>query len=83
MVDPSEIVGKIGELTDLELAILLCLVASQHCLIETEREALESTGEELQLVSNEANSQALAETWSRLPPMSLESLMRWPTAPNP
>ena len=61
MVDPSELVGRIGELTDLELAILLSLVADQHCLIETEHEALESTGEELQLVSNEASSHALTE----------------------
>ena len=44
------IVAKVQELTDVELATLLCLVANQHCIIETEDEALDALQEELQLV---------------------------------
>ena len=44
------ILAKVQELTDVELATLLCLVANQHCIIETEDEALDALQEELQLV---------------------------------
>ena len=44
------IAAKVQELTDVELAILLCLVANQHCIIETEGDALDALQEELQLV---------------------------------
>lgn len=44
------IIAKVQELTDIELATLLCLIANQHCIIETEVEALDALQEELQLV---------------------------------
>lgn len=44
------IAEKAQALSDVELAVLLCLVAEQHCIIEAEKEALNSLEEELQLV---------------------------------
>ena len=49
-VEVSELVERVQELTDIELAILLSLVADQHCIIQTEREALGSLEQEIQLV---------------------------------
>lgn len=44
------LVAQIQELTDLELAVLLCLVADQSCIIQTEHGDLEPLEQELQLV---------------------------------
>ena len=49
-MEVSELVGKVQELTDIELAMLLSLIAGQHCIIQTEREALSSLEQEIQLV---------------------------------
>lgn len=38
------------DLTDIELAVLLCLVSSQHCIVETNEEAVTTLSDELQLV---------------------------------
>lgn len=46
----SELVQRVEELDDLELALLLGVLAHEHCLIETEDEALDSLQQELQLV---------------------------------
>lgn len=46
----TELVQKVEDLSDLELALLLCFVANEHCLIWTEEEALDSLQRELQLV---------------------------------
>ena len=45
-----DLVHRVEELADLELALLLCFVANEHCLIRTEDEALDSLQHELQLV---------------------------------
>lgn len=42
---------KIHSLSDLELAALICLVAEEHCIIDTEPEALDDLVHELSLVS--------------------------------
>jgi hypothetical protein len=42
---------KVQALGDLELAVLICLVAEQHCIIEAEKNLINDVGEELQLVS--------------------------------
>lgn len=49
-MDFSSFLDGIPDLTDLELAVLLCLVAREHCLIETERDALDDLEKELRLV---------------------------------
>ena len=51
-MNEADILKGVQELTDIELALLLCLVAGQHCVIETEEEFLETLVEELQLVRN-------------------------------
>ena len=49
-MEVSELIGKVQELTDIELAMLLSLIAGQHCIIQTERDALNSLEQEIQLV---------------------------------
>lgn len=49
MADES-LIEKVHDLSDLELAILLCLISREHCLISTPRDALDDLIEELQLV---------------------------------
>lgn len=49
-MDEKEVIEKVQELTDLELAILISLVADQHCIIETEEECLNPVKQELELV---------------------------------
>jgi hypothetical protein len=41
---------KVQALSDLELAVLICLVADQHCIIESELSLLSDIEEELKLV---------------------------------
>ena len=52
-MDHESLVQKVQGLTDLELGTLLCLVAGQHCIIQTEEDALNSLEEELQLVRSQ------------------------------
>ncbi len=47
-----DLVERVQGLTDIELAVLLSLVAGQHCIVETEEESIKALAEELQLVSN-------------------------------
>jgi hypothetical protein len=49
-MDVEAVVAKVQQLSDLELATLLCLVAKQHCLIETEEDLLVDVSHELALV---------------------------------
>lgn len=49
-VDPSGLVERVQELTDLELAMLLSFVAGQHCIITAEQDDLNSLEQELHLV---------------------------------
>lgn len=50
MDEDREVLTKVQELSDLELALLLCLAADQHCIIQTKEEGLDALEEELQLV---------------------------------
>lgn len=45
------IISKVQDLSDLELATLICLVAQEHCIIDTEPDALDDLAQELELVS--------------------------------
>ena len=49
-MDPAGLVEKVQELTDLELAMLLSLVAGQHCIITAEQDDLDPLVQELHLV---------------------------------
>ncbi|KAF7916851.1 hypothetical protein BELL_0620g00030 [Botrytis elliptica] len=48
----EELINKIHELSDLELAALICLVAEEHCIIDTDPDALGDLVQELQLVAS-------------------------------
>ncbi|KEY73293.1 hypothetical protein S7711_01412 [Stachybotrys chartarum IBT 7711] len=50
MADES-LLDKVHSLSDLELAVLLCLVSRQHCLISTPRDTIDDLVQELQLVA--------------------------------
>lgn len=49
-MEESVLIDHIQELTDLELALLLSLIAGEHCMIQTDEEILDSVEEEIQLV---------------------------------
>lgn len=53
MEEPG-LIERIQNLTDLELALLLSLVADEHCLIHSEEEFIDPLEEELQLVRCDA-----------------------------
>ncbi|EOA87204.1 hypothetical protein ACJQWK_10409 [Exserohilum turcicum] len=50
----DDITEKVQSLSDLELAVLICLVADQHCIIETEAESTRSVQDELRLIASNA-----------------------------
>ncbi|MCJ1341944.1 hypothetical protein MMC31_000122 [Peltigera leucophlebia] len=50
-MEEISLIERIQDLTDLELALLLSLVAGEHCIIQTEEEALDSLEEELELIA--------------------------------
>ncbi|KAF8866694.1 hypothetical protein BDZ45DRAFT_795158 [Acephala macrosclerotiorum] len=45
------LINKAQDLSDLELATLICLVAQEHCIIDTEPDALDDLVQELELVA--------------------------------
>lgn len=57
-MDLSGLLERVQELTDLELAMLLSLVASQHCIITAEQDDLGSLEQELHLVPITMSPQA-------------------------
>jgi adenylate kinase len=48
VTDP--IAQKVQALSDIELAVLLCLVVDQHCIIETDAQFLDGLEKELGIV---------------------------------
>lgn len=52
MVEYHALFDKLEGLTDLEAAVLLCIVAREHCIVDTERDAIEDLENELKLVCN-------------------------------
>jgi hypothetical protein len=72
-MDESEdpIALKVQTLSDLELAVLICFVAEQHCIIKTEEELTNDVAEELKLVkwSHRKTCQTIL-TFCRLPAIS-------------
>ncbi|KAF2633103.1 hypothetical protein BU25DRAFT_329629 [Macroventuria anomochaeta] len=49
----ERLVERVQTLSDLELAVLVCLVAEQHCIIQTEGQLLDNVEEELKLVATD------------------------------
>ena len=50
-MDLQNLIDHVKDLSDLELACLLCLIAKQHCLVETPSEQMDDLASELVLVS--------------------------------
>ena len=48
----NNLLEKVHDLSDLELAVLLCLISREHCLISTPAGAISELVTELQLVCN-------------------------------
>lgn len=48
----EQLLDKVQALSDLELAVLLCLITEQHCIIEADKDVLPQLEEELRLVHN-------------------------------
>jgi hypothetical protein len=46
----DSLLDKVHDLSDLELAALICLIAQEHCIIDTEPDALDELVQELELV---------------------------------
>jgi hypothetical protein len=64
--EASTLLSKVQELGDIELAALLCLIAQEHCIIETDEEELENVKQELALVRMEIEYQMFYLTDVRL-----------------
>jgi hypothetical protein len=58
MTDES-LLERVHDLSDLELAVLLSLIAREHCLISTPQNGLDDLIEELRLVQKRTFSRAL------------------------
>ncbi|KAK5630797.1 hypothetical protein RRF57_006512 [Xylaria bambusicola] len=48
----EDLVNKIRELGDVDLAVLLCLISREHCIVSTDAEYLDDLTVELQLVAS-------------------------------
>lgn len=46
----AEVLFKIDDLSDLEIAVLLSLIAREHCIVDTEPELMDDLLSELRLV---------------------------------
>ncbi|PGH03235.1 hypothetical protein AJ79_07430 [Helicocarpus griseus UAMH5409] len=47
----SSLYNRLEDLSDLEVVVLLCLIAREHCIIDTERDALDDLENELILIA--------------------------------
>ncbi|KAF2190110.1 hypothetical protein K469DRAFT_23526 [Zopfia rhizophila CBS 207.26] len=47
------IAEKVQALSDIELAVLVCLVTDQHCILETEKELLDGLEQELWIIASD------------------------------
>lgn len=48
--DASKLVSKVQELGDVELAVLLCFIAGEHCIIEADPQDIDNAERDVQLV---------------------------------
>jgi hypothetical protein len=62
----DQLAAKVHALSDLELAVLICLVADQHCIIESDLNQLNDIEEELKLVSRVIISEVMRADKNRL-----------------
>jgi hypothetical protein len=75
------LIGRVHELSDLELATLICLVAQEHCIIDTDPVALDDLVQELELVrSILSHAQVIPVDNHRWHRRSLVFLVQWSIA---
>lgn len=67
------LLDKVHDLSDLELAALICLVAQEHCIIDTEPYAIDELVQELEQVMFDPSICGIYADVSRLPQKSLDS----------
>lgn len=65
----DELLGRIHDLSDLELAALLSLINQEHCIIDTDPDCLDDLVQELRLVRERQPTSMYVDT-IRLPQMS-------------
>ncbi|KAK5241148.1 hypothetical protein LTR16_009710, partial [Cryomyces antarcticus] len=58
----AQVADKVQQLSDLELATLLCLVAEQHCIIQAEEDSLDDLEQELALVRSDCTEDTRLST---------------------
>ena len=78
MEDGSEISRLAPELSDLEVALFLCLAAHQHCRIDTTDANIHDVAKELALVTQDPvilSTRLLIPHWSRYAQIHLVSLI--------
>lgn len=46
----AALIEKVQDLSDLELAALICFIAQEHCIIDTEPDIINDLAQELELV---------------------------------
>lgn len=44
------LLNKVHELSDLELATLICFIAQEHCIIDANHDSIDELAQELELV---------------------------------
>ena len=62
----ENLLEKVHKLSDLELAALICLVAQEHCIIDTEPDAIDELVQELEQVKIYPNICSIYANSSRL-----------------
>ena len=62
----ENLLDKVHELSDLELAALICLVVQEHCIIDTEPDAIDELIQELEQVRIYPNMCSIYANNSRL-----------------
>lgn len=55
----DRIADRVQALSDIELAVLLCLISEQHCIIATEKAAIDDLDQEIRLVRHVQTSKIL------------------------
>lgn len=53
----KHVLDRVQELSDLELATLICLIAEEHCLIATNDDLIDDLEQELRIVCRSSSSE--------------------------
>ena len=76
------LLDKVQSLSDLELAALICLVAQEHCIIDTEPDTIDELVQELEQVRCSPIIRVIYANSFRLLQKFLDSPTLWSIAPS-